>query len=167
MSRHSLFLVLLALLIPSFSSAASPTIESACKDFVDPNFCITSLQVVNGSESADLRGLAGISLRLAVFNATGTFAKLETFKKTTTDAGVLNSVAACEILYRNAATTLQFAAEFSASNHFDLAVVMYGSILDAPVQCGEILRNGFDVDGRNFFYLMLMAREFTSKLKSS
>ncbi|WOK96707.1 invertase inhibitor [Canna indica] len=164
MARYSLFVVLLALAIPCFSSAASPAIENACRDFVDPNFCVASLQAASGSETADARGIASISHKLSVANATATLSKLATFKKTATDAGVMKSAEACEILYKNTAAALKWAGEFAASNHFDMAVVMYETTLSAPSGCGQILANGFDVDGTNLKMLMLMTRHFSRTL---
>ncbi|WOL09398.1 invertase inhibitor [Canna indica] len=140
----NVFLVLV-LAIPAFSSAAAPAVEGACKSIMknDIDFCVTSLQVVPGSDSADLLGFATISHNLSVANATATVAKLEALQNTATDAG------------------LSFAAEFSASKHYNLAVAIYDSAEMRPAACRD---NGLVADGENAFKLALMARWFTEKL---
>ncbi|KAJ8512243.1 hypothetical protein OPV22_002677 [Ensete ventricosum] len=148
------------LFLPCFSAAVSETMGKACNQTLDSGFCITSLQAVPKSDSADLPGLALIALNLTYTNVTSSTTKLLALQHEATSPAIKNTFEACLMLYENIIQPLQWASQFFVTRHYDVAKAMFATPLFAPTNCAEIAGKVMEMDGNNTFFLMLMTRKF-------
>ncbi|RWW41778.1 hypothetical protein BHE74_00052718 [Ensete ventricosum] len=146
-----LFLVLLSHVssrppaVPARRSIVGETCKQIARD--DPNvdftFCSRSLRSVHGSDGADLRGLAMISLKLAVANATGAGSRAKALLKGGGLSRYYKScLAACGDVYADAVSDLRDAAGMIRSGRLVDARVHLSAAVDAPVVCEDGFRDG-------------------------
>ncbi|THU54820.1 hypothetical protein C4D60_Mb11t00100 [Musa balbisiana] len=158
--RHLLFFLLPFVFLPCFSAAVSETMGKACNQTLDSVFCITSLQAVPKSDSADLPALALIALNLTYSNVTSSATKLLALQREATSPAIKNSFEACLMLYNNIFQPLRWASQFFVAKHYDVAQAMFATPLFAPTNCAETAGKVMEKDGNNTFFLMLMTRKF-------
>lgn len=152
------------------SLSASPTIENACRKtasgFVDYKFCVQALEADPKSGSADIPGLATISVNLAIANATSTASKITQLLKNASDPTIKNSLEACSFLYTGAKTALKWSEDFIASKNFTLAKAEIQSTVSAGTNCeGAFSASPLTKENGNFSKLTLLATAFINSFK--
>ncbi|URD80012.1 hypothetical protein MUK42_03535 [Musa troglodytarum] len=132
----------------------------ACNQTLDSAFCITALQAVPRSDSADLPTLALIALNLTYTNVTSSATKLLALQREATSPAMKNTFEACSMLFNNIIQPLRWASQFFVTKHYDVASAMFATPLFAPTSCAETAGKVMEKDGNNTFFLMLMTRKF-------
>ncbi|XP_038978702.1 putative invertase inhibitor [Phoenix dactylifera] len=145
MRPSMLFNVLILFLFVQTSFCVSPTIKDVCSKIsggsVDYNFCVQALEADPKSEAADVLGLAAISLKLSIANATSIESKIMEFLKNVSDPTTKESMETCSHLYENTTiTVLKQSADFIASKNFTAAEDVIGSASIVGIICAEELR---------------------------
>ncbi|KAH7655324.1 Plant invertase/pectin methylesterase inhibitor protein [Dioscorea alata] len=98
---YSIFATLLILLL-TFAGAGA-TLEETCNQVTSPSsatnltydFCLTSLQPISGSREVDVKGLAGITINLSIYNFTYTRNKLGDLKSKETKQPAIDALQKC------------------------------------------------------------------------
>ncbi|CAL9081543.1 unnamed protein product [Musa acuminata subsp. burmannicoides] len=147
--------LLFVVLLPHVSSrpAAVPARRSivgeTCNQIArgDPNvdfsFCSQSLRSAAGSDGADLHGLAIISLKLAVANATSAATRAKALLKGNGLSRYYKScLDACREVYADAASDLRDATGMIRSGRLVDARVYISAAVDAPVVCEDGFQEG-------------------------
>lgn len=112
---HLLLLLLFCSILPSLASTVKGAkfIKETCKKAAlsDPNlsynFCVTSLQAVPASHSANLQKLGAISANLALINSTNTTKRLNDLLKRGPDKYTKERLLQCKEVYSEAMQTLK------------------------------------------------------------
>ncbi|XP_031481015.1 putative invertase inhibitor [Nymphaea colorata] len=111
---HTIFFFLLFPLtsLQYVKSQGLDLIKRTCRQTDDFDFCLTTLQAVNGSYSADLAGLENITVTLGIRNATSTLYLINVlFQRTRWGTPLSDYLEKCEEMYSYALISLRFAVD--------------------------------------------------------
>ncbi|XP_010940964.1 putative invertase inhibitor [Elaeis guineensis] len=161
--------LLIFFLVLQTSLSASPIIEKACgkiaKGYVGYKFCVQALEADPKSGSANIRGLASISVKLSIANATSTVSKIRELLKKASDPTIKNSLQACSYLYTNAKASLKWSEHFIASKNFTAAKAEIHAAVFVGTFCEEAFTaSPLTKENDNFGKLTLLATAIINSL---
>ncbi|XP_010274599.1 PREDICTED: putative invertase inhibitor [Nelumbo nucifera] len=148
-SVFSLSFWLLPLLSSHNNVFVSNIIDRACRTCAERsphlsyNFCVTSLQSVPESSSADLQGLGVIAVQLAQENATSTIAKIKTLLENEDDQRTMASLNDCLELYSDANSTLKNSIRYFESEDY----ISSNAYISAAMESASTCNSGFEEEG--------------------
>ncbi|XP_042401288.1 pectinesterase inhibitor-like [Zingiber officinale] len=172
MARYTALSLLLLLLLfvlsaaPHHSSAAvSESLKNACANFVYPDFCLEALGDDPRSATADLHGLALISLDLSVASANAiSYDYAQQRRDPSHDASRKNWLDSCLLLYQgNLPPLLNYTRMFLESGKPGVGI----GLLTHATQVGLVCDGGMKIgDKPKLEYLLLLAGRFLNLLTS-
>lgn len=131
------------LLFVSFSHFNNASVPDACKAAassspnVNHNFCLTSLQAVPNSASADSTELAKIATKLALESANNSKAKIKKLLADAAHDAINPQLSTCRSLYSGMIDNLSVAADAIGSSDRGTARTYLSAALDKPDNCEE------------------------------
>ncbi|KAH7668658.1 Pectinesterase protein [Dioscorea alata] len=135
------------------------------------NLCNNSLSSVPKSHKSDLRGLALISLKLSIKNATHVKSQVKKLLKATpaNDTYMRSCLESCEELYSDAISALRDSVKAIKAKRFDDAITYLSSVVDDPQTCEDGFSEGGIVsplgkEDDNFFGLSAISLSMSSLL---
>ncbi|KAK6804259.1 hypothetical protein RDI58_002043 [Solanum bulbocastanum] len=140
----SFFLFLSLFNLTFYGSTAQNLIQTTCKSFSKNDsrntygFCTSSLQAAPASQSATLRGLGMISIRLIQYNVTDTSSHVKMLlKDKKLDPYVKSCLKACVDLYSNAIPDIKLAMQsYNTKKYYD-AGIQISAIIASAATCED------------------------------
>ncbi|XP_039144826.1 uncharacterized protein LOC120282140 [Dioscorea cayenensis subsp. rotundata] len=121
MKSFSIFVTLLVLLL--IIAGATANLQELCKQatssstIVTYDFCVRSLQPINGSNDVDAKGLVGITINLSLDNLVGIINMLSDLQSKTTNKTVLDALNACSDEVNRGTTELKVAQNLVSNGY--------------------------------------------------
>lgn len=141
---------------PHLSSAVvSDSLRDACAKFVYPDFCLKALGDDPRSATADLHGLALITLDLSEASANAiNYSYAKQRRERSLDASAKNSLDGCLLLYQNTFPLLDYARKFVEGGEPGVAKGLMDQVMWVPVECDGGIKKG---DKADLGYLIILA----------
>ncbi|KAH0461693.1 hypothetical protein IEQ34_009268 [Dendrobium chrysotoxum] len=139
---YSLLAILsLLLLLACRPSIAGETLYSLCNflggDYVDYNYCVSTLSTNPAASTADGHTLAVISVNLTTTNATAVKSRADSLFLSSTDAFIRSSLLNCSSLYAAATPDLHSSATAAAAKNYSGAAAVLADVLRVPAGCDQ------------------------------
>ncbi|XP_020595065.1 putative invertase inhibitor [Phalaenopsis equestris] len=140
---HSIFILSfpLLLLLAGHPSLAGETLHSLCSflggDYVDYNYCVSTLSSNPAASTADGHTLAVIAVNLTVTNATAVKSRADSLSLSSTDSFIRSSLLNCSSLYAAAAPDLHSSAAATAAKNYTGSAAVLADVLRVPAGCDQ------------------------------
>ncbi|CAI9095525.1 OLC1v1031500C1 [Oldenlandia corymbosa var. corymbosa] len=155
MSVFALLIIIISSAIPSTNSYnlaaaqySNDMVNSTCRicteisTIFDFNFCVTTIQAAPGSRAVDLRGLAVLTMELALQNATTTVAAIEKMILSQTfDPLTTKCLKNCLESYADSVSNIVMAMGAFMADQLATANTLMGSVVEQPMTCEADFRH--------------------------
>ncbi|KAJ0968172.1 hypothetical protein J5N97_025089 [Dioscorea zingiberensis] len=135
------------------------------------NFCMDTLSSIPKSHKSDLKGLALISVKLSMKNATQIKSQVKELLKEakTRDKYMKSCLETCEELYSDAIAALRDSVKAIKAKRFDDALTYLSAVVDTPGTCEDGFSEGGIIspmmkENKIFFALSSMSLSISSLL---
>ncbi|GAV71660.1 PMEI domain-containing protein [Cephalotus follicularis] len=129
--------IILLFLLVTPSSCAKNLIAEICPQTRNPSFCVGLLNSTPGAATADLMGLAKITISLAHNSASRTYDQIRSLVKQASNPQLKQHYKSCTEYYSESLSDLDQAREYLASGDYDGVNIQASSVMTYTDDCDE------------------------------